>query len=345
MGRTHFRRNLRRELEIRAKSTKYRPLFDEPDMTNTMNSRRYKLKIKASRHLSENDAKGAEKSLVKMLRRNPKDRYALSKIINLYTDGRRFEDGEKVIESALKRKAADHGVYCSAITLYSMAGKLGKAYELFESAVAGGSADAVLCHRMLTVYTGIGFLEKAEMVFDTAVKNGFGSFLVYAIMTDFYYNRGMYEKTRETIVNAPPILKNSPRFMLMLLEVERKLKNYEKAIIGADELIAKYPKKDFDDEFYVRARTIKAYCMMHSLGKEDATGEFLILKNNVKRNSVHYPRILCGYAFCGPELTGREREQLSAELGLFLHGCRDSVRGKIENAMRLLSIDASQPNP
>ncbi len=339
MSRTFFLRGLKKELSIREKMSRPTPLFDKDSVPDNLRTRRWKLKHEAERYMKSGDHKKAEKKLLKMLRINSTDHYALSKLIATYTRQGRFDDGKNLYKAAEKRHADGSVIYTSAIVLYYKAGELDNACRVFETAVERKCADYATYSAMLNIYIDLGQADEVKNILGLACKNTTMLSSLFSDTFDFYFNRGLYQEAIDMIENSHSVIRESPRMKLALMEIHRKMKNYDTAIECAEKFISEYPEKDFDDDNYIQAHTIKAYCMIHSGMQNEAADEFSLLIENVSRNNIHYPRILCGFVFCKPALTGEEREHLLADLDYFGVAAGASMQDKIENAMKILSSD------
>lgn len=335
MGHTFYLRRLKEILKIRSRMTRPRSLFDNENMPDNIRTKRWKLKQEVEKFMKSGDLGRAEKRLRKMLRMRSYDHYALSKLITMYSEQGRFEDGEETYESFEKRSICAPSVYTSAIMLYHRAGKLDKAREVFDTAVATGSADHATYSTMLNIYIDLGMCSEAKAVFDLACKNNVLSVSIFEDMSDAYFRKGRFREAKKLIENSPRAVKSSPVMKLRLFEIQRRLKEYDDAIEGVDAFLSGR-SVDFDDNTYVHARTIRAYCIMHSRKGLEALEEFAILKENVKQDTVHYPRILCGFIFSKPTLTEAEREHLLADLDFFEVATGKSMHDKIKNAAKLI---------
>jgi len=290
------------------------------------------------------DFKGAERTLLKLFKKDPTNEYVLSKLISMYTSWNklvldepdRLEDAEEFCELAMKWGISNSPVATTVIGLYGAIGKFDRAWAVFENAVDSGFADASIYNSMMSVCINNDIVEYAGKVFEMAKKNNVIHVNLYINIINLYYKHGRYIDAEEIIQNAPSAVKDLPRISLERFESQRKLKKYEKTIADIDEFLSLYQDENFDDEDYVRARTIRAYCMMHSGRNDEAVDEFSVLKKNVERTNIHYPRIICGFSFCKPALTEDDRESLLADLDFFGLATGRSMRDKIRKAVKLI---------
>ncbi len=336
MGKTFYRRNLKKGLEILERKSRPSSLFDDNNPDNVP-TKRGKLKQAIDKYLAAGDLERAEKKLKKILRINSNDYFAISKLISLYTKQGRFEEAEKLYKSAEKRESGAPIAYTSGVVLYYEWGKPDRSREIFELAVERGFADDATYSAMLHVYINTGNAEGVGEIIGLACVNNIPSVLLYSDAFDFYFNNGKFDKALEMIEIAPELIRESPRMRIAMMEVHRRLKNYEDVIELADEFMGEYEEKGFDSDYYINARTIRAFCCLHSRYGLEALEEFSILKDNVDRSNVHYPRILCGFVFSKPTLTEAEREHLLADLDFFGIATGESMQDKIDNAVRLIA--------
>jgi tetratricopeptide (TPR) repeat protein len=344
MGKTFYRRNLKKDLKILERKSRPCSLFDDKNKPDSVNTKRNKLKQAIDKYLARGDLKRAEKKLKKILRIDSNDHFALSKLISLYTKQERFEEAEKIYKSAEKRESDAPVAYTSGIVLYYESGKPDKSREIFELAVDRGFADDASYSAMLHVYINTGDAEGVGEVIGLASRNNIPSILLFRDAFDFYFNNGKFDKALEIIESSPALIRESPRMRIAVMEVHRRLKSYESVIELADEFIGGYAKNSFDSDYYIHARTIRAFCYLHSRYGSEALEEFSVLKDNVDRSSVHYPRILCGFVFSKPTLTEAEREHLLADLDFFGIATGESMQDKIDNAIRIISKDQADPS-
>jgi len=288
------------------------------------------------------DFKGAEKTVLKLFKKDPNNKYVISKLISMYTswdklvpgESDRLDEAEEICELALKWGICDSSVATAVITLYGAIGKFDKAWAVFENAVSSGFADAPVYNSMMSIC--MDKPKYAEIIFDMAKKNSIVHMNLYNKLLAIYYKNGKYTEAEEVINNSPQAIKNSPQIRLEHFELQRKLKKYEKTIEEIDDFLSLYKDEKFHNEDYVHARTIKAYCMMHCGRKDEAIDEFSILKKNVEKTNTHYPRIICGFTFCKSQLTETEREDLLADLDFFGLATGRSMKDKIDNAIKII---------
>lgn len=347
MADTVHTRRLKKGLSERTKRRRYKARARSPfngEVPNGPKIKHWRYIKETSDKLVNKDAKGAEKTLLKLLKKDPKNEYALSKLISMYTswsklthdEPDRLEDAEQLCEMAMKWGIDSSAVATTVIGLYGAVGKFDKAWAVFENVVDSGFAGATTYNSMMAVCADKDIVKYAGMVFEMAKKNNVIHLSLYMNIITLYYKHGKYTEAEEIIKNAPLAIKNSPRILLDCFEFQRKLKKYEKTIADIDEFLSSYKDEKFDNKDYVHARTIRAYCMMHSGRKEEAAEDFTLLKENVDRTNIHYPRIICGFSFCKPVLTEAEREDLLADLDFFGLATGRSMRDKITNAVKLI---------
>ncbi len=339
MGHTFYRRKLKKDLDISSRKTRGRSLFKDENMPDHLRTKRWKLKREAEKFFKSGDLGRAEKKLLKMLKMHSNDHYALSKLIVMYAEQGRFDEGRKIYETAEERGADGSAVYTAGMVLYHLAGEPEKSRKTFETAVRLGAADYATYSAMLSVYIDLEQAGGVRNIVGLASENNALTPLLLAEAFSFYFEKGMYDEAVDVIESAPKAIREIPRLRLAVMEVYRKRRDYSTAIEAADELIEGLPGENFDDDNYVHARTIRAYCMMHSGREPEAVEEFSELKEKVRNTNVHYPRILCGFIFCKPSLTEGEREHLLADLDFFGVATGRSMQDKIDHAIRIIAKD------
>ena len=190
----------------------------------------------------------------------------------------------------------------------------------------------------------MGMFDEIKSIFERACEsNIMCTCQTYFDVLDFYFKAGRYDEVTTMLKIVPELVAEDDRATLFGFEAERKLRKYDDVIEKIDEFLKQYDAEEFDDDNHIRARTIRAYCMMHCGRELDALGEFSILKGKVNRDNVHYPRILCGFVFTRPVLSDSEKEQVLAELDFFKAVVGPSMYDKVVKSIKKLD-DASQVN-
>jgi len=349
MTHTFYYRKNKKGLSSRAKRRRYQAQNSNDLASVERGVRHWKYIKGAYEDLLKKDARGAEKKLLKLLKKDPKNVYALSKLISVYnswselTGGpARLEDAEKLCDKAVRLGIDNTAVASSVISIYGKIDRMDKAWNVFNAAVDGKYADSATYNSMMAVCSSRNDVENAKNVFNMARKNSIEHIYIYSTMILIYFNTRRYTDVIKTTEDAPKVIRDMPSIQMDLFESYRKLKRYERAIKEIDEFLSIYENKSFDDDFYVHARTIRAYCLMHSGRELDALGEFAVLKLNIDKTNVHYPRILCGFIFSKPVLNEVEREHLLADLDFFGLATGKSMEGKIQNAMKMIEKEHAE---
>jgi len=260
----------------------------------------------------------------------------------------KIEEAEHLYSEMCEKGQASDRIHYLMLRLYGKNGmkdRLHNTYSKIKGTV--GKSDAYL-DSLLILASRFESVDEAEATFNEVIKENPNDSRLYMVLATVYYTHQLYPKIDELIRAAPQEVQNNMGLMLMHAESLRKRKRYSEALKKSryvvDAITEQYRKEGiiqryYNENDYVHARVIEAYCLKDDKLKGDKTRAIQILrelKKKVSRNNVHYPRILCGIVFCN-DVQKEEHEFFRSYLKDSLNKKVGFAKRDIEKALVLLN--------
>lgn len=251
---------------------------------------------------------------------------------------RDFAGAEKLVLAVLDIHPHHSYALCCLLRIYSETDRLDEARARYDEEIKPGRVDnrkrLELCNAMIEIYLEHDLVRKAEEIFKFAVDNGLANEMTYLKVIEKRKNLGS-RNTWKVLESIPDDMKGKENISLRLAEALRKQKRHEEAI-EIVESILKDKKENYFDENYLLARIVKAHCLKGIGRNEEAFHEFVELERNVPKDSAHYGRVLCGWAFCAHNVSPESKSRMLALLGALKETCSTRLLKDIDFAMRIL---------
>ena len=237
------------------------------------------LMAKATGCFKRKDYATAVEYLDTILVSDPKNQFAISKIIQCFSRMRRIDYAEEEYRGALKHGVANIFIHNSMLDAYAKAGKLKEAESVY---IQLGSQANTVSHRAMA----------------------YG-----------YYNNSRYDEALDFIETLPVDARDSLPLQLVRFDVLRKMGRRDEALVGLNALLLRLPV-DYSNADYVLARTLRAYVLKDTGQSDLAHASFRQLYSSVSSQSEHYARIICGLVFSSDtrSLSSSEQTEIQSYL-------------------------------
>ncbi len=270
------------------------------------------LMAKATGCFKRKDYATAVEYLDTILVSDPKNQFAISKIIQCFSRMRRIDYAEEEYRGALKHGVANIFIHNSMLDAYAKAGKLKEAENIYYNKL-GDKANTVSHNSMLDAYAKAGKLKEAESVY---IQLGSQANTVsHRAMAYGYYNNSRYDEALDFIETLPVDARDSLPLQLVRFDVLRKMGRRDEALVGLNALLLRLPV-DYSNADYVLARTLRAYVLKDTGQSDLAHASFRQLYSSVSSQSEHYARIICGLVFSSDtrSLSSSEQTEIQSYL-------------------------------
>lgn len=150
----------------------------------------------------EGDYESAMKSYKGFLEEYPNSIYrssAISSLVRLYTQNKRFSDAEKLIKDRLKLNSTDTTLLEELANIYQQQGKFQKALELYQGVLENNPANTTIRRKLGSLYAELGEKEKAIAEWKKLVK---GDYNQHQQLGMIYVSHKMYTEAIESFQQA-----------------------------------------------------------------------------------------------------------------------------------------------
>ncbi len=150
----------------------------------------------------EGDHESAIKSYKQFLEKYPNSIYrssAVSSLVRLYTQSKRFSDAEKLIKDRLQLNSTDTTLLEELANIYQQQGKTQKALELYQGVLENNPTNASVRRKLGSLYADLGDKEKAIAEWKKLVE---GDYNQHQQLGMIYVSHRMYTDAIEAFQQA-----------------------------------------------------------------------------------------------------------------------------------------------
>lgn len=138
---------------------------------------------------------------------------AVSSLVRLYTQNKRFADAEKLIKERMKLNPADTSLLEELANLYQQQGKSQKAIELFRNALEKNPANSSMRRKLGSLYAEIGNKEQAITEWKKMVAEDYDE---HQQLGSIYLSHKMYS---EAIKSFQLAIQKNPRYGYLYVQL------------------------------------------------------------------------------------------------------------------------------
>ena len=156
------------------------------------------LMAKATDCFKRKDYKNAVKYLDEILSSNPRNQFAISKIIQCFSRMNRIDYAEEEYRDALELGVADLFIHNAMLDAYAKAGRIKEAENIYYNKL-GDKADVVSHSAMLDAYAKAGRIEEAENIYYNKLGDK-ANVVSHSAMLDAYAKAGRIEEAESVYI-------------------------------------------------------------------------------------------------------------------------------------------------